>query len=635
MRRLSPRAALQHPHLRFLRSGLTALMVLVMMLGVVLAGTGTPARAQPGRTALPDTLVIRDVEFESVPAGVALRSLARLYGINLSVEEGLDLPITVHLSRVTVEELLQHLRLTYPLEIRREEGIWHVRRSQEADRRQDLHLLWQSGRLELEAAQVRLDSLGAALARQGVLTLLSGTLGDRRVSGYVSTASPEEGVRALLRSHGLELLREAPGVYLVREASATAGQPTFELFAEGNLVTFRLAGAPLDQVLRELARVLQWNIFFYGEVKGTVSATAEALPANRALELLLVGTGLGVRIEESSLLVGDARLLEFGEARLIVLNHLKVEGLIERIPENLLQAVALQAIPEQNGLLVSGPTPAINAVESFVAAIDHPVQQILFETLVVDFYDEVGSELGLELGVGAPRDSTHAQSFFPQIDVETRGSYLKGQLSISDKFLNLPVVGELPDDFYIRLRALEKAGRVRVRSRPQLATVNGNPATLTVGTTQYFLIRSETTFAQQTVQTRISEQFETIEANMTLSITPWVTASGEIVTRIKPEFNTPQGSLNSQVPPTINHRIVDTTVQLRDGETIILGGLVQETISDEERRFPILWRIPLLGRLFVSKAKVTTTSELMIYLTPHIYDPRRPQGPPGGIGGTP
>jgi type IV pilus assembly protein PilQ len=122
---------------------------------------------------------------------------------------------------------------------------------------------------------------------------------------------------------------------------------------------------------------------------------------------------------------------------------------------------------------------------------------------------------------------------------------------------------------------------------------------------------------------------------MTLSITPWVTASGEIVTRIKPEFNTPQGSLNSQVPPTINHRIVDTTVQLRDGETIILGGLVQETTSDEERRFPILWRIPLLGRLFVSKAKVTTTSELMIYLTPHIYDPRRPQGPPGGIGGTP
>lgn len=313
------------------------------------------------------------------------------------------------------------------------------------------------------------------------------------------------------------------------------------------------------------------------------------------------------------------------------LEHLKVEGLIDRLPENLTSELSLQMIEEQNGLLASGSTSALNAVEAFIETIDLPLPQILFETIVVDYFDEVGSEFGIDIGVGASRDSTVTQFYAPEIDAELRGSY------VHRKFPNLqiryPIIEHLPADFYIRLKALEREGKVRIRSRPQLATLNGNPATLTVGTTQYFLIRSETTFAQQTVQTRISEQFETIEASMSLNITPWVTTTGEIITQIKPEFRTPQGVLNPELPPTINHRIIDTTVRLLDGQTIILGGLVQESIHEEERKFPLLWRIPILGKLFVSKVQSSSTSELMIYLTPHIYYGEEGSVIPPGVGG--
>jgi type IV pilus assembly protein PilQ len=596
----------------------------------------TGARCERQRLVVQDTIVVRDIELESVPAGIALRSIARLYGLNVSVEEGLDVPITLHLKSAAAAELFNHLRGSYALEIDLLEGIWHIRRTVPDEREERLQIEWAEGNLILDATAVRLDQLGEELAREGVLTLLPGNYADRRVSGYVTSPRPESGVRALLRSHGLRLVREDIGVYLVRELAEDADQAELELLAEGDFVTFRLVNASLERVLRELARVLNWNIFFYGEVAGDVTATAEMIPATRALELLLVGTGLGVRLQDESLLIGDARLMEFGEVRLLKLEHLKVEGLIERLPAYLTEEVALQPIPEQNGVMASGATSALNAVEAFINTIDQPVAQILFEALVVDYLDEVGSEVGLELGVGPPRDSLNVQSFFPKIDVEGRGSWFKTglEVSLSDNLFNLPVVGELPDDFYIRLKALEREGKVRIQSRPQLATINGNPATLTVGTTQYFLIRSETTFAQQTVQTRISEQFETIEANMSLEITPWVTTSGEIITKIRPEFNTPQGTFNSEVPPTINHRIVDTTVQLRDGETIILGGLVQETTRDEERRFPLLWRLPLLGKLFVSKMKLSTTSEMMIYLTPHIYTAEmQNQPPPDGGGG--
>jgi len=582
----------------------------------VLLGIGNIQAQQSTLPASPDTILFQNVELEGAPAGTALMGLARLYGINLTVEENLDIPITLHLDSITAEDLFRHLASAYPLVIERRGDIRHIRRRQESDREQKLDISWQMGRLELEARDVRIDSLGSALARRRIMTLLPGDMGQRKLSGFISTSQPEAGIRALLGSHDLEMVRQGPGIFLVRERKARESEQEFELYADGGFVTFSLRKAPLEQVLRQLARVLEWNVFFYGQVEGEVTASAENIPAMRALELLLVGTGLGIRLEEQSLLVGNADLVEFGEVRLIQLKHLKVEGLIDRLPETIKEKATLEMIAEQNGVLASGSPSALNAVEAFIQSIDHPLPQILFETLVVDFYDEVGSELGLDIGVGAPRDTTYAQTFFPEVDVETRGTYITGKLSIQD---HLPIVSHLPDDFYIRLRALEQEGRVRIRSRPQLATLNGSPATLTVGTTQYFLIRSETTFAQQTVQTRISEQFETIEANMLLQITPWVTTTGEIITQIRPEFNTPQGTLNAEVPPTINHRIVDTTVRLRDGETIILGGLVQETENEQERRFPLLWRIPLLGKLFVSKVQSTTTSELMIYLTPHVY----------------
>ncbi len=571
-------------------------------------------------TARQDTIVLENIEFDEVPAAIALRTLARTYDLNLSVAPELDVPITLHIRRTSPSELFAHIRESYPIEIKLQNGIWHAQPREQGTSSPQLKVAWQDGLLELRARSAPLDSLAGRLVDIGLMTLLPGTQGTARVSGFVSTSNPVEGVRALLRSHDLRTVQTSPGVLLVEAVTDASRGQRFELYAEGRLVTFRLREAPLRTVLERLAEVLEWNAFFYGEVSGTVTASAARIPANEALDYLLVGTGLGARVQGNSLLIGNAEQSEFGEVRLIRLRNLSADGFIERLPERLASLVQLQPVPEQNGIAVTGAVSAINAIESYVTAIDHPTPQILFETLVVDYLDSESAEFGVQLGVGPPRDSTYAQGFYPGIDVETRGSYLKGGLELAPGTFNLPVVGQLPDDFYVRLKAMESAGRVRIRSRPQLATVNGNTATLTVGATQYFLIRSETTFAQQTVQTRISERFETIEANMSLQITPWVTSSGQIITRIRPEFNTPQGSLNAQVPPTINHRIIDTTVQLRDGETIVLGGLIQETTNDNVRRFPILWRIPLLGKLFVNKVEETSTSELMIYLTPHIHD---------------
>jgi type IV pilus assembly protein PilQ len=119
--------------------------------------------------------------------------------------------------------------------------------------------------------------------------------------------------------------------------------------------------------------------------------------------------------------------------------------------------------------------------------------------------------------------------------------------------------------------------------------------------------------------TQESERFEQVEANVKLSIVPWVSASGDVTVEITPEFKTPVGTLSSNVPPTINTRVLDSTVRLKDGETIILGGLISENETSKVSKIPFLGDLPFIGKLFRTSSKSKVKTELMIYITPHVF----------------
>jgi type IV pilus assembly protein PilQ len=185
--------------------------------------------------------------------------------------------------------------------------------------------------------------------------------------------------------------------------------------------------------------------------------------------------------------------------------------------------------------------------------------------------------------------------------------------------IDLASLGVLPDDFYLNLKALERDGIANVKSRPVIATLNGHKATLSIGTTQYFLLKTTIPYRDQNqVVFQESQSFHTIEADVKLELTPYVGAGGMITLEIKPDFRTPVGQLSPEIPPAINSRSLSSTVVVREGETIVLGGLIQESESEIKTKVPILGSIPLLGALFSSSSKTNRKAELLIYVTPYI-----------------
>lgn len=261
--------------------------------------------------------------------------------------------------------------------------------------------------------------------------------------------------------------------------------------------------------------------------------------------------------------------------------------------------------PEQNAVVVSAPLQMLAKIGQDLGKVDTPSPQILVEAIAVELTDDALREFGLNL---FNQRSTSISVVDP----------LNGLLSYD-------TVGKLPQSFILTLRALEKSGRARVRARPQMAVVNGKTANIFIGA-QRFILTQFNNFGQ--TQTRI----QPVDVGVKLAVTPLTGGNGEITTTIAPEVS----NITEQDPqtglPVLSTRNAQTTVRVKDGETIVIGGLVLNQEQNINRKIPVLGDLPVLGNLFRTHSRTTTQTELVVFVTPHILVDGKVVGAPATPG---
>ncbi len=171
------------------------------------------------------------------------------------------------------------------------------------------------------------------------------------------------------------------------------------------------------------------------------------------------------------------------------------------------------------------------------------------------------------------------------------------------------------------LLALQEQGDLKVISQPRVVTLNNQPALIKVATDQPFFT---STISQGTAGSPniVTEQARSVTVGLVLSVTPQISEDGWIMLDVTPiisrlrEIST--SPLETATAPVLDVKQSSGLVRLRDGEMIIIGGLIQEESSETERKVPLLGDIPLLGRLFTGTYTVKTKSELVIFISPKI-----------------
>jgi len=171
------------------------------------------------------------------------------------------------------------------------------------------------------------------------------------------------------------------------------------------------------------------------------------------------------------------------------------------------------------------------------------------------------------------------------------------------------------------LQALEEQGDIRVISQPRVVTMNNQPALIKVATDQPFFT---STIAQGTAGTGniVTEQARSVTVGLVLSVTPQISEDGwimldvtPILSRLRAVETSPQKTATA---PVLDVKQSSGLVRLKDGEMVIIGGLIQEESSETERKVPLLGDIPYLGRLFKGTYTAKRKSELVIFISPKI-----------------
>jgi type II secretory pathway component GspD/PulD (secretin) len=174
-------------------------------------------------------------------------------------------------------------------------------------------------------------------------------------------------------------------------------------------------------------------------------------------------------------------------------------------------------------------------------------------------------------------------------------------------------------DFDVLIKYLQTLGRTQILSNPKLAVINNQEARIHVGEKQAYMTTTTTTGTGGI--TTIAEEVTFVDVGIQISVTPTINDDGYVTMKIKPEVSSVVSTLTTPSGnkiPIIDSSMAETTVMIKDGVTIVLGGLRKEEKVSSSEQVPILGKIPLLGFFFRSGRNSTERTELLVMITPHI-----------------
>jgi general secretion pathway protein D len=237
--------------------------------------------------------------------------------------------------------------------------------------------------------------------------------------------------------------------------------------------------------------------------------------------------------------------------------------------------------------------------------LDRAIRQVLIKVLLAEVTHEDELDLGTEFSV---------LNLQYGADLEVTGT-----LGSPDEDAGGLVTATMTANLAQTFNALQREGRMDVLSRPYILTSDNQEATITVGQEVPFIRNSRLTEEGQTINT-----IEYEDVGIILTVTPHINPQGLVIMDVEPEIS----SITDTTVPiseTVNatvyaKRSAATQVAIHNGQTIVIGGLMEDRIVDSVRKVPILGDIPLLGELFKSTTKDTTKTELLIFLTPHVAE---------------
>lgn len=277
-------------------------------------------------------------------------------------------------------------------------------------------------------------------------------------------------------------------------------------------------------------------------------------------------------------------------------------GNTARAASELTGEVYVVADADTNSLLINTATKYQDQVRKIIEELDRPVPQVLIKVLIAEVSHNNTSDFGLDFSILNLRNGTNSgQSYSTSFGAPTNGL----------------IINLLETNVTATLHALATAGKLDVLSRPYILASDNQEASITVGQTVPII-----TDSRLDVNNNAVNQISYKDIGIILNVTPHINPDGLVIMDVAPQvssFSDQTVPISSTVnAPVFNLRSADSRVGIRDGETIVIGGMMDDRKTETVQKVPILGDIPFVGLAFQRKQVTKTKTELLFFLTPHV-----------------
>ena len=448
--------------------------------------------------------------------------------------------------------------------------------------------------------------------------------------------------------------------------ASTEAEPGSSLFSEtkeyeGQRLTLNFQDIETRAVLQLLAETSGRNIVVSDTVQGNVTLRLRNVPWDQALDIVMTTKGLDMRENGNVIIVAPAEEITAREtadleARQAILelepmyseflqvNYAKASDLAALIGggtgNSLLSERGSVGIDDRtNTLLVQDTAEQLQIIRRLVRTLDIPIRQVLIESRIVVVNDDFSKELGIRFGAtaynenstdgatvisgGGSGTATMVDSIIDNLG--NNGTIYPIELpSLTDRYnVNLPVnnpagrfsLAVLETEYLVdlELSAMQAEGRGEIISTPRVITANQKEARIEQGV--------EIPYQESASSGATTTQFK--KAVLSLTVTPQITPDDNIIMDLlvsKDNVGELTPSATGGFVPSIDTRSVETQVLVRDGQTVVLGGIYETEQRETISKVPFLGDLPGVGVMFRSRNDTANKSELLIFVTPRILD---------------
>jgi type II secretory pathway component GspD/PulD (secretin) len=386
----------------------------------------------------------------------------------------------------------------------------------------------------------------------------------------------------------------------VKEQEQPAQKP-----AKRNLISLDLRNVDISSVLQILSKETGYDIIAGRDVYGKITISVNNMDADEVLDMVLKSNGF-TYIKDGNVIhvysSGDApRIEELPDGsfvRTFMINYIQADNLKDTLVKLMPEAASVYTTKGSNIIVIRGSANDIKRAEVLIRNMDIPPKQVMVEAKIIEVSVDQGQHSGVNAQYTNPDNATEVAQTVGLANAPSATGATGLYYTVTNSTLTYLV------------EQLSTRSGFNILSSPKVMAMNDETAQIITGSRLGYKIKTVTT-------TGMVESIEFLDVGTQLIITPSVKSDGMIVMEIHPEIS--EGAIVNDLPQKTTTQTT-TKLIVKDGQTIVIGGLIRDSQKKETKGVPLIMDIPVIGWAFKKTDLTSEKKEVIVLITPHIVD---------------